>query len=345
MSLIYGVLRGKVVERQLATQRKPHFQIRIDASGVQHRIAFNALSSLNPPEVLFYMIDQFEHSITNQILAANLPQGFTGLDSTVESISLDYIRKNLFTTADMRPIPINQPGADNDLNEKLDFYVQQAISDADAEVYAFGAKWGPENNVVDKYFGFLPGNGIHDIHMNQGNSGRFADDNGVYQDGGLFIHLPSRNRWVAFFIAFQSQSWHTDDQTGHPISGPIIIPPPILDPGTLINPNESAIQIIGAMLNPVGDDSRKEFVILFNSGSDAISLQGWAIADRLKKKEVINGLTIQGYSSIQIPLGGRNAQLGNQGGIITLLEPLGLKMHGVSYTKAKASKDGVLVRF
>jgi uncharacterized protein YukJ len=38
-------------------------------------------------------------------------------------------------------------------------------------IYAFGAKWGPEKGKPDKYFKFVPGNGIHDIHMNQGNSG------------------------------------------------------------------------------------------------------------------------------------------------------------------------------
>ena len=67
----------------------------------------------------------------------------------------------------------------------------------------------------DKYFGFLPGNGIHDIHMNQGNVGQFVKDDGVYQDGGLLIHFPDQQQWVAAFLKFQSQSWHTDDVTGH----------------------------------------------------------------------------------------------------------------------------------
>ena len=68
----------------------------------------------------------------------------------------------------------------------------------------------------DKYFGFLPGNGIHDIHMNQGNVGQFMQDDGVYQDGGLLIHFPDQQEWVAAFLKFQSQAWHTDDTTGHP---------------------------------------------------------------------------------------------------------------------------------
>jgi uncharacterized protein YukJ len=44
-----------------------------------------------------------------------------------------------------------------------------------------------------KVFGFLPGNGVHDIHMNQGNSQQFRGDDGVWQDGGLLLHPSQRH--------------------------------------------------------------------------------------------------------------------------------------------------------
>lgn len=66
----------------------------------------------------------------------------------------------------------------------------------------------------DKVFGFLPGNGVHDVHMDQRNSGQLRKDDGVHQDGAVLIHLPDENRWTAVILAFQSQSWHTDDRTG-----------------------------------------------------------------------------------------------------------------------------------
>ncbi len=49
--------------------------------------------------------------------------------------------------------------------------------------------------------------------MNQGNplDGPFAQDNGTSQDGALMAFFPSEQRWLAVFIAFQSQSWTTDD--------------------------------------------------------------------------------------------------------------------------------------
>jgi uncharacterized protein YukJ len=55
--------------------------------------------------------------------------------------------------------------------------------------------------------------------MNQGNprSGPFGGDNGVWQDGALFVHLPEETRWIAIFLAFQTQAWQTDDLTGHPL--------------------------------------------------------------------------------------------------------------------------------
>ena len=73
-------------------------------------------------------------------------------------------------------------------------------------------------------FGFKPGNGVHDIHMNQGNSARFRGDDGVWQDGGLLLRLDGR--WVGIFLAFQSQAWHTDDRTGHAIAAPEPRPSP-----------------------------------------------------------------------------------------------------------------------
>ena len=67
-------------------------------------------------------------------------------------------------------------------------------------------------------FGFRPGRGIHDIHMNQGNPiGSFSDDNGPWQDGGLVFEFPHQKLWTAVFLKFQTQAWHTDDKTGDPI--------------------------------------------------------------------------------------------------------------------------------
>ncbi|HWD97544.1 MAG TPA: DUF2278 family protein, partial [Bryobacteraceae bacterium] len=59
--------------------------------------------------------------------------------------------------------------------------------------------------------------GIHDIHMNQGNPpGSFEKDNAIWQDGALFLELPATNQWIAVFLAFQTESWMTDNN-GNPL--------------------------------------------------------------------------------------------------------------------------------
>ena len=59
---------------------------------------------------------------------------------------------------------------------------------------------------------------MHDIHMNQGNDKSHAGDDGVYQDGCLIFQYPN-GKYLAFYMAFQSQSFHTDNKTGHTIPG------------------------------------------------------------------------------------------------------------------------------
>ena len=114
-------------------------------------------------------------------------------------------------------MPGDTPGADNDLKDKLEDAVVAAVDQDGAIVYALGAKWGPETK-KDKYFKFTPGNGIHDIHMNQGNDKGHAGDDGIYHDGCLIFEYP-KGKYRAFFMAFQSQSFHTDDKTGHTMPG------------------------------------------------------------------------------------------------------------------------------
>ena len=50
--------------------------------------------------------------------------------------------------------------------------------------------------------------------MNQGNGGKYRKDNGIYQDGALVLAYP-KGKWLAFFFAFQSQTFDTDGK-GNP---------------------------------------------------------------------------------------------------------------------------------
>jgi uncharacterized protein YukJ len=90
--------------------------------------------------------------------------------------------------------------------------LNQAVAAGNATIYAFGSAYADSGKV----------DGIHDIHMNQGNpaAGGHEGDNGIWQDGAMFMQLPSLNKdpaktWVAVFIAFQTESW-TTDSNGNP---------------------------------------------------------------------------------------------------------------------------------
>jgi hypothetical protein len=167
--------------------------------------------------------------------------------------------------------------------------------------------------------------------MNQGNAERFIPQDGVWQDGALFIHFPVMQRWTAIFLKFQSQCWHTDDSTGHCIT---TVEEPTLD---------GIIRIVAALPNPIGGAPEAETVTLLNTSPQAINLTGWAIADRQKHKHSLSG-SLPAGQTVVIPLP-PTVQLGNQGGVISLLNPDGLKVDGVSYTREQAQREGWTIVF
>ena len=142
------------------------------------RVAVNVRSSeSNSPDLLYNLDDDFQHPVTDKIRQFN--RGYTKLQNNVNTGAVDYIRLNMYDILQMQIIPSSLPGPDNDLSELLEFWVKKAKNEQ-AEIYAFGEKW-PSTSSPDRYFPNIPDQGIHDIHMNQGNPypGNFSKDNGV----------------------------------------------------------------------------------------------------------------------------------------------------------------------
>ncbi|MFD0828826.1 DUF2278 family protein [Neobacillus sp. M.A.Huq-85] len=210
----YTVLKGRVVNTAIGRSGKPHFEIHLkDDQETNYRIAVNIQSGTRPSEVLYYVSENFNSEQITKL--PSLPSGFIPITNDNQEIALDYIRGGLFDPKDMVALPPFKPGLNNDLKEKVEYYIKEAMEKS-ATLYAYGERWGPEEDEPDQYFHFLPGNGIHDIHMNQGNVGRWKNDDGIWQDGGILIHFTEENRWAGIFLAFQSQSWCTDDN-GHAV--------------------------------------------------------------------------------------------------------------------------------
>jgi uncharacterized protein YukJ len=350
-------LKGRAVATHLERGADtPHYQIHVVAQGTHYRCAVNVQSD-DRSSLLFLAEDRFTHPLTAAL--ADLTDGFQRLPSTPGGHALDYIRGNLLDPRYMKVAPPDVSGPNNDLNDFIDHYVARAVADHAAEIYAFGQRWGPEARTRDKIFDFLPGNGVHDMHMNQGNDPGHRGEDGVWQDGGLLIHFPTPSQWVAIFLAFQSQAWHTDDATGHalvapgpiptpaptPAPAPAPLPTPAPAPAPVVTPSETdfTVEIIAALVNPVGPAPEHEHVTLLNVTPDPVDLTGWAIADRNKRTFTLQG-TIAAGETMQVALP-PEVQLGNAGGLITLLDKQGLKVHGVSYTGEQAKREGWTIAF
>ncbi len=351
----YGVLKGKAVEVRVGAGQSPHYQVRLVDDTTDYRIAINVKSQVAPSELEFVVLEHFAHPIT--ALVEGLARGFTALQSRPGSGALDLIRGNLFDRSQMRPLPFSVPGFDNDLNEKIDRVMQRALGDEHALVYAFGERWGPEPGTKDKYFGFLPGNGIHDIHMNQGNSAGFVKDDGVYQDGGLLMHFPDQQQWVGVFFKFQSQTWHTDDRTGHQLAGaapttvplpttvpqpttvpvPTTVPPPATPPLPTEQDPDGLVRIVAALVNSI-ESPEREVVTLLNTAPHPVSLDGWALLDTQKARLPLQG-ALEAGATTTVKLAPPLA-LSNKGGTFSIVNEKGLKVHGVAYTKEQARQPG-----
>jgi hypothetical protein len=84
-------------------------------------------------------------------------------------------------------------------------------------------------------------------------------------------------------------------------------------------------------------------VYLLNTSDRAVPLAGWQMADKQKAKMPLSGILDAGAMlrvEVQAPM-----VLSNKGGLITLLNQDGLKVHGVSYTKEQANQPGWTIVF
>ncbi|WP_417670223.1 DUF2278 family protein [Roseibium sp.] len=327
----YCLLKGYASDLCLDDDRNPHIEIRIEDGTNSHRIAMNVRSKFHPHDLLYAL----QHNLASPLLdvVKELPAGMTDLSRKRDTISIDYIRDGLVAKKDMTLAPFQLEGPINDLRDYILPLVQAALNDTDVTFYAFGERWGPENRRPDKYFGFLPGSGIHEIHMNQGSTGSHAAGNGVRQDGALLIHFAQTDSWVGVFLCFQTQSWRTDERTGHPLKVEAPVKP--------IDPLAPPIVIIGALINPYGREIGRESVTLLNRTDGSLNLAGWQLIDDANRSLALNGHLAAGETvKIKFEGGADHPRLSNKGGSITLVSDDGTVADRVSYTEEQAAREG-----
>lgn len=352
----YGVLKGRIVEcRQERDDFTPHYHIRIRAGGLSYRASINVQSNdRRRPDLLFCVDEDVQHPLIQRLTL--LDEGFHPGEPGPDGLSVDYVRSGLVTQGQMRSIPHDVPGANNDLNEKLDALVRHAIDDPDVEICIFGSRWGPEQE-HDAVFGFSPGNGVHDIHMNQGTSrhDRHAHDNGTWQDGAVFLNLRDEGRWAGIYLAFQGQSWHTDDHTGIPTGArPSLTEPRGRTGGRHAPAREqrptsprvkvgAGVRIAAAEINPAGDDRGLETVTLHNTTDAPVTVDGWMLENDEDARHTLSGqIAPDGRLVVRLPV---DVALSNRGGTLLLLDAAGQPVDGVTYTRDQARDEGRTLRF
>jgi uncharacterized protein YukJ len=218
----YSVLAGDPVSGKVVTGSSTHYQITMNGVGGPFTVAVN-IESVDGSEVLYAIKEDFTPPDPDALTALSL--GMHALTSAPGGLALDFVRSEIegepmITKEEMTLLPkLQKPtkGATAEavminkaraaaLKNAVTTLLDMTIADKDGVIYAFGSAFADSGRV----------DGIHDIHMNQGNPlNNHGGDNGIWQDGALFIHLPAKQTWTAIFIAFQTESWSTDDN-GNP---------------------------------------------------------------------------------------------------------------------------------
>ena len=205
----YSVLQGQPTAGKVVTGTSTHYQITMQATGGPFTVAVN-IESTDGSEVLYAILDNFQPPNPADLLA--LSSGMTALPSQPGGLALDFVREQIngqpmITLAQMSLLPEQADLNATPLENAVDTLLNQTIASG-GTIFAFGSAYADSGQV----------DGIHDIHMNQGNPlNSYGRDNGIWQDGALFIYQPSTQNWTAIFIAFQSESWNTDDK-GNPVT-------------------------------------------------------------------------------------------------------------------------------
>ncbi len=218
-SLTNTILKGSPIDAKLFSQnpnQRPHYHLLVKTDDQQFDVAINIASSALGEDVrVLYAIKQ---NITPPQADALLQLADGMYDLPAEGLhGIDYVSDRLVSKDEMQLLPLFDRSApiEDQGEPTIKQLVAEVIAEPDTVLFAFGHRYdktGPKNAC----WGFSPDDGIHNIHMNQGNApGNHDDENGRGEDGALFIYFPKTQTWTGVYVAFQTQSFENDDR-GYP---------------------------------------------------------------------------------------------------------------------------------
>ncbi|HEY2158874.1 MAG TPA: DUF2278 family protein [Isosphaeraceae bacterium] len=208
----YALIKGRVLQAKpfpTHGHTRPHYHLLIDSSGDRFDVAVNIVSE-DPHVADVRVLYAIKKGLTPRTAAtlkglaegvSNLPQG--------SPVRLDYVSDGLVTRDAMSPLPLYNPGSarhGGGTYAIMDL-VGKAVGNTGITAYCFGHRYDPSRK-PDPTWGFAPDDGVHNIHMNQGNApNNHGNENGRHQDGALWLHDEASDSWSAVYVAFQTQSW------------------------------------------------------------------------------------------------------------------------------------------
>ena len=216
MTLAYGYVKAKITsEPRLKPSRhrseiQYHLHVSLLVDGANWDVAVNVGTNDADDLLKYKLAFDFHHPVIQTLAAAD--PGSHDLTGQAALPALDFLRSDLLQeTGDWRDSDV-MDGSDGvepaATLKRLLLRAQQENRD----VYVFGRF-------------YAEGNGIHDVHLNQGSAHSFIhtagddsnDHNDVWQDGALMVDV-GEPQWAAYFSAFNQQLVPTDD-LGNPQPG------------------------------------------------------------------------------------------------------------------------------
>jgi hypothetical protein len=159
-------------------------------------------------------------------------------------------------------------------------------------------------------------------------------ENGPWHDGACFIWDQSARRMTAVFLAFQVQAWHTDEN-GAAVPGLTGSEPLAYDfangLGEPLPQQSRAAEITSA--HRAAD--RTGSVIVANMSAGPLDLTGWSILAEAETNMTLPPGSIAPGQTVSVALNA--GVLNDEGGILTLRDPAGLRVDGVSYNGGDAA--------
>jgi uncharacterized protein YukJ len=216
VSLAYGFVKAKIVsEPKLKPSRhhneiQYHLHVSMLVDGDKWDVAINVGTNDDDDLLKYKLVFDFRHPIIQTLAAADAASN--DLTGQTALPALDFLRSDLLAnTGKWRDSDVMDGSDATEPSAALKRLLLKAHQSG-FDVYVFGRFYSE-------------GNGIHDVHLNQGSTKSFIhrpgddsnDHNDIWQDGAVMVDV-GEPEWAAYFSAFNQQLVPTDD-FGNPLPG------------------------------------------------------------------------------------------------------------------------------